>query len=469
MGTYSFSKSLSVTKLARMRVLGLFFSLAVMVTPSWAQTLKTLVDFDGSNGATPYFMLQGRDGNVWGTTYGSGSTYCGTVYKMTPTGIFTPVLTTQCSSTFSDGNEPEGMVQGTDGNFYGIAGFGGTNEQGSVFKLTPKGVLTTLVSFDGSNGSFPVGTLTQGTDGNLYGATYGGGDQYSYGTVFKVTTKGVLTTLYQFDFTHGAQPYAGLIQGTDGNLYGATYAGGAYGGGAIYKITPQGILTVVFNMGGQVGDPRSPVTPLVQGNDGNFYGVTSYGGIDNYGGIFKVTPGGAFSTLYSFSGADGYSPIGPLFVGSDGNFWGTTAYNTTGQGTLFKITPNGTLTTVHVFDGNDGAMPVALIEDTSGTFYGLTNMGGTSNAGTIFSLSDGLSPFVGLLFNSGKVGASIGILGQGLKTTKSVSFNGKSAKFTVVSGNYLTATVPTGATSGFVTVQTSTSTLQSNRTFVVAK
>lgn len=439
---------------------------AVASVRSSAQTLTTLVNFDDSNGAYPYFMVQGIDGNLRGTTFGTGPTYCGTAFRVSPAGTLQTV-TMNCSISFPDGNAPQGLIQGTDGNSYGVTFFGGANEEGSVFKLTPKGVLTTLVSFDGSNGSGPVGTLTEGTDGNYYGATYSGG-QYGFGTVFMVTPQGVLKTLYQFDFTHGAQPYAGVIQATDGNFYGTTYSGGASGGGNVYKITSQGKLTVVYNFGGHAYDPSRPVTALVQGKDGNFYGTTPDGGnTNNYGAVFKLTPAGVFTTMYAFTGPDGYSPGGPLVQANDGNFWGTTGYNTTGQGTIFKITPSGTLTTVHVFDGTDGQLPVALIQDTNGKFYGSANLGGTAGAGTVFSLDAGLGQFVSFLppFSSGKVGSIIQILGQGFTPSSTVSFNGTPATATVRASTYLTAAVPSGATTGFVTVTTSGVRLTSNKKF----
>lgn len=442
------------------RVILLLFAASV---PSPAQTLTTLVNFNDSNGAYPYFMVQGVRGGLLGTSFGTGPTYCGTAFSVSPAGALSTV-TMSCSPNFPDGNGPQGLNQGTDGNFYGVTFFGGANEEGSVFKLTPKGVLTTLVSFDGSNGASPVGTLTEGGDGNFYGVTYGGGNQSGWGTIFKVTPEGVLTTLHQFDFTDGAQPYAGVILATDGNFYGTTYSGGAWGGGNIYKISPQGKFSVVYNLGGQAYDPSGPVTALVQGNDGSLYGTTPYGGnTNNYGAIFKLTPAGVFSTLYAFSGPDGYSPGGPMVQATDGNLWGTTAYNTTGQGTIFKITPTGTLTTMHVFDGADGQLPEALIQDTSGKFYGSTNLGGSSNVGTVFSLDTGFRPFVSFLppLSSGKVGSIIQILGQGFTSGSAVSFNGTPATATVKASTYLIATVPNGATTGFVTVTTSGVSLKS--------
>jgi uncharacterized repeat protein (TIGR03803 family) len=189
---------------------------SAIVSP--AQTFTTRLNFNGSNGASPNNIVQASDGNLWGTTYGSGDTSCGTVFKMTPAGSLTTVFTFDCNKNNDpDGEEPGELLQGHDGNFYGVTFFGGPNDEGSVFKLTPDGSMTLLAAFDGSNGTSPVGIM-QGTDGNFYGTTYGGGNQYGYGTIFKMTPTGGLTTLYQFDFTHGAQPYAGLIQATDGNF-----------------------------------------------------------------------------------------------------------------------------------------------------------------------------------------------------------------------------------------------------------
>jgi uncharacterized repeat protein (TIGR03803 family)/parallel beta-helix repeat protein len=435
-----------------------------------AQVFKTLINFDESDGAYPAYMVQARDGNLWGTTPGKGSTYCGTAFKMSLTGVLTTALKFGCNPDYPDGNEPQGLIQGTDGNFYGVTFFGGSNQEGSVFRLTPEGVLTTLVSFNGANGSEPVGVLTEGTDGNFYGATYGGGDQYSYGTVFKVAPTGKLTTLYQFDFTHGAQPYAGVIQATDGSFYGTAYRGGAWGQGTVYKITSQGTLTVVYSFGEHAYDPNSPVTPLLQGKDGNFYGTTPYGGnTNNYGAVFKLTPSGAFTTLYAFSGPDGYSAGGPLVQATDGNFYGTTAYNTTGQGTVFKITPSGTLTTLHIFDGTDGEMPVAILQDTNGEFYGTTNLGGSSNLGTAFNLDSGLGPFVKTNPTSGKVATEVVILGNNMNGATSVAFNGTAATFKVVSSTEITTTVPTGATTGTVTVTIPNGTLKSSLEFRVTR
>ena len=338
-----------------------------------------------------------------------------------------------------------------------------SNNCGTVFKLTPAQVLTTIFNFtvDGSEGSGPVGNLVQGRDGNFYGATYGGGSSASYGTLFKITPSGTLTTLYKFDFTHGAQPYAGLVQGTDGKFYGTTYSGGAYGGGTAYKITPQGGFTLLYSFGGFASVPSSPVTSLIQGTNGDFYGSTPYGGPDNDGTVFKITPTGALTVLHSFAETDGRWP-GDLVQGTDGNFYGTTAYGGAyySHGTIFAMTAAGAVTTLHSFNVTDGINPGPLIQDTNGAFYGMTGGGGdltcdpSYGCGTVFSLATGLTPFVETVPTSGSVRTPVTILGTNLKSTVSVSFNGTQAAFTVVSGSKITSTVPSGATSGKVTVTT---------------
>lgn len=326
-----------------------------------------------------------------------------------------------------------------------------------------------LYNFEGSNLPFPVGSLAEGTDGDFYGATYGGGNQYSDGTVFKITPKGILTTIYEFDFTHGAQPYAGLIQGSDGKFYGTTYQGGTWGGGTAFKITRTGKLTVLYNFGEYAYDAYFPVASLVQGRDGAFYGTTSYGGSSaNDGTVFKITASGAYTSLHSFVGADGSSPSGALVQGIDGNFYGTASSGgANGYGTIFKMSAAGELTTLHDFDGTDGAGPVMLVEDTDGTFYGLTNA--PPNKGTVFRLSLSLKQFVETLPNSGKVGTEVTILGTNLTGTTGVTFNGTAAAFTLVSSSEIKTTVPTGATTGKVKVITPRRTLSSNVRFRVTK
>lgn len=411
---------------------------------------------------------------MWGTTANGGASNCGTAFKTAVNGKPTRVLAFNCT----DGDEAQGLTLGTDGSYYGVTESGGSYNGGTVFKLSLKGELTVLYNFtvEGSTGYEAVGSLVQGIDGNFYGATFGGGSPpgYGNGTLFKITPSGTLTTLYMFDFTHGAQPQAGPIQDTDGNFYGTTNRGGTYGGGTVYKMTPKGVLTVLYNFGGSDGSPA--FAGLIQDADGNFYGTTSYGGPDNDGAVFKITPKGAFTILHTFAETDGRSPAG-LMRATDGNFYGTTGYGgvNDSDGTIFEMTPAGEVTTLHNFDGTDGANPIMMIQDTSGTFYGITGGGGDLNCdptygcGTVFSLATGLSPFVEAVPTMGNVGTTVTILGTNLEDATSVSFNETAATFTVISSSEITTAVPSGATTGHVKVTTKSGTLLSNVLFRVKK
>jgi len=368
---------------------------AAMTINSSAQTLTTLVQFDGTNGAAPSAsLIQARDGNLYGTTeYGGpisgcegGFNPCGTVFKVTLSGT----LTTLHTFVYSDGAFPVSpVVQGTDGNFYGTnQGEGDSGGYGAIFKMTPGGTLTVL-SFTSS-----VAGLVQGRDGNFYGTTPGGGN--GHGTVFKITPSGTLTTLYTFNGTDGYNPQAGLIQATDGNFYGTTYSGGTSnycggGCGTVFKMTPSGSLTTLHSFSGT--DGYNVYAGLVEGTDGNFYGTTFNGGPQNVGEVYKITPSGTLTVLHTFDGTDGDYPRAALIQATDGNFYGTTfqggAY---GQGTVFAITPSGSLSTVYSFCRQsgcaDGANPVGgVIQASDGNFYGTTNAGGNNSSGTVFKLN----------------------------------------------------------------------------------
>ena len=322
-------------------------------------------------------------------------------------------FTTLADFNVSNGAFPSGsLVQGTDGNFYGTTLSGGANGDGTVFKITSSGTLTTLYSFcsqtNCSDGTSPFAGLVQGSDGNFYGTTSGGGAK-SYGTVFKMTSTGALTTLYSFcsqsGCSDGSFPEAGLVQGSDGNFYGTTDEGGTNGDGTVFKITSSGTLTTLYSFCSKNGcsDGENPSAGLVQGSDGNFYGATENGGANgNNGTVFKITPAGTLTTLYSFCSApctDGANPNG-LVQASDGNFYGTTGHGGANDyGTIFKITPTGTLTTLYSFCSqsgcSDGEYPIAgLMQAVNGTFYGTTSSGGSSNDGTVFSLVSASVPRV---------------------------------------------------------------------------
>src|SRR5208282_5960449 len=281
----------------------------------------------------------------------------------------------------NDGGSPEaGLVQGSDGNFYGTTSHGGTNGDGTVFKISTNGALTSLYSFTGGNdGAYPYAGLVQGSDGNFYGTTSGGGTNGD-GTVFQISTNRALTSLYSFTGGNdGGEPYAGLVQGSDGNFYGTTYNGGTSNLGTVFKISTNRALTSLYSFTGS-NDGANPDAGLVQGSDGNFYGTTQQGGTNGYGTVFKISTNRALTSLYSFTlGNNGGYPDAGLVQGSDGNFYGTTEYGGTNTlGTVFKISTNGVLISLYSFNGgSDGANPNAgLVQGSDGNFYGTTSTGG---------------------------------------------------------------------------------------------
>jgi len=374
----------------------IFVFCGVTAIASPAQIFTTLYSFDFTDGYQPRASLvQGTDGNLYGTALfggGNGSCLhnCGTVFKITPSGT----LTTLHSFGGIDGAYPyAGLVQATDGNLYGTTSFEGGGSYGTVFKITPSGALTTLHTFSGADGTDPYATLIQATDGNLYGTTSCDNScaPFNRGTVFKIAPEYpyTLTTLHSFDGFDGALPYAGLVQAADGNFYGTTNEGGASGVGTVFKITPTGTLSTLHSFSFNRTDGSYPSAGLVQATDGNLYGTTYSGGTNGRGAIFRITFAGALAILHSFDGAEGSNPYAGLIQASDGNFYGTTQYGgANGAGTVFKITPSGTLTTLHSFDGSDGANPDGgLIQAADGNFYGTAVGGGAYGYGTVFRLA----------------------------------------------------------------------------------
>ena len=379
------------------KVFAIVLFCAATTLASSAQTLTTLHNFAGqpSDGAVPYAKLvRGTDGNFYGTTHSGGTNGDGTVFKMTPSGTVTIL---HSFTAQGDGTNPAaGLIQARDGNFYGTTN-GNSSGQcaagncGTVFKITPGGSFTTLHIFrPGQNdGGYPEDALIQASDGNFYGTTYGGGSSgCDCGTVFKMTSSGTVTILYHFTGgTDGEQPYAELIHASDGNFYGTAQNGGFYGYGTVFKITPSGALTSLHSF--NVSDGRNPSTGVVQGTDGNFYGTTNGGGANGHGTVFKITSSGTLTTLHSFDGTDGNLPSSTLLHAADGNFYGTTFNGgANSRGTIYKISPGGTLTSLYSFAGSDGNNPDAgLVQTSDGSFYGTTTGGGTNGDGTVFKLT----------------------------------------------------------------------------------
>jgi uncharacterized repeat protein (TIGR03803 family) len=453
---------------------------------SSAQTFTTLINFNVTTGGFPSPLVQGFDGELYGTTWTYGANGSGTAFKTTLQGALT-TLHNFCSETnCADGMLPSGipLTLGKNGSLYGGTLTWGANNAGTLFSMTESGQLTTLYNLGQANGPASRVSLLQLNDGSFYATSTWGGvacqinGASGCGTLFKTSPTGVVTTVYAFcshqqkggNCPDGAFP-ANLILGLNGYLYGTTEYGGRFNGGTIFQVTPSGQFSTLYSFCAQTdcADGAGP-TSLFQASDGNLYG-TSGGGTNNYGTIFRLTVTGTLTTLYSFCSVtgcnDGYQPEF-LMEASDGNLYGTTYGGGTDlEGTIFQLTMSGNLTTLHSFVVTDGAQPIGIIQDTDGNFYGATTNGGSSDVGTFFRLSTGLGPFVKFVRGYGKVGQSGGILGQGFTGTIGVFLNGTPANFTVVSDTYIQATVPLGGTSGYVTVNTPSGTLNSNVPFQV--
>jgi uncharacterized repeat protein (TIGR03803 family) len=359
------------------------------VTPVTAPglTMTTLWAFTGDPaGEYPYSpMVQDSSGNLYGTTFYGGTDDDGTIFKITTNGALTSLL----SFLETDGADPyAGLFLAKDGYLYGATEYGGFYDDGSIFRVTTGGSLSLLLSFNGDNGEFPWAGMVQGSDGNLYGTANEGGP-YGYGTLFRISTTGSLTTLVAFDGNNGAYPSPVLAIGSDGNFYGTCEDGGVYGAGTVFKMTLSGIFTTLYSFTGG-DDGAVPIAGLAQAADGNYYGTTLDAGSFDAGTVFEITSSGAFTSLYSFSGGtDGGFPWGGLVASTDGNLYGTTqedgAY---GYGTVFQIAPNGVLATMAQFDGYSGAYPsAALVQDKDGNLYGTALEGGLDLYGSIYRLS----------------------------------------------------------------------------------
>jgi uncharacterized repeat protein (TIGR03803 family) len=364
------------------------FCIRVSPTGSILYSFGATVD----NGSAPEGLVQGPDGTFYGTTQSGGNNQEGSLFTWTPAAQESALYSFNGSTP--DGLHPRAPpILGTDGNLYGTTYQGGANGAGTVYRISPSGIETVLYSFgtnykaangNTTDGANPAAALVQGSDGNFYGTTTDGGAS-TYGTVFQITPTGTETVLYSFNpagvSNDGVNPSTALVQGTDGNFYGTTPVGGAGGGGNVFKVTPDGVETVLYAFGASAA-PNG----LILGSDGNFYGTTQMDGANNGGTVFEITPAGAQTTLYSFKGistsSDGAFPSG-LIQGTDGNFYGiTTNGGANGVGTVFELTPNGVETLLYSFaseTNNSLDVPVDpnwLIQGNDGNLYGTALQGG---------------------------------------------------------------------------------------------
>lgn len=367
-------------------------SLTLITTPAPAQTFSVLYAFgSGTDGDSPYSaLLRDPSGNFYGTTFAGGSAAGGTVFKLDPIGKETILRSFKGGK---DGGHPiAGLLRGPGGALYGTTLQGGASQYGTVFKLGKNGKEQVLHRFNRQDGSYPDAGLIWDSAGNLYGATVKGGDS-DLGTVFKVDKHGTQTVLHSFSGgTDGrfCYSYGSLVRDAAGNLYGTTLAGGTSDQGVVFKLDRTGQESVVYNFTGG-NDGGYPYAGVVLDKKGNLYGTTYIGGASDQGTVFKLTPAGKETVLYSFTGGvDGSNPTARLLWDRHGNLYGTTYYGgASNAGVVFRLDHTHKLTVLHSFDyANDGGYPTgALIRDADGNLYGTATAGGSSNRGTVFKLA----------------------------------------------------------------------------------
>lgn len=467
----------------------LAFGALFVTIPAQAQTVTTLYSFNSNaTNTSPTFpqgtMAQGRDGNFYGISYSGDGCCQGIVYKISSTGA----LTSLHQMLQTEGTNCNGLMLATDGNFYGTCSQGGIqngNPGGTIIKVTPSGAVTVLHSFPEveslTDGCVPRGTPVQAADGNFYGTT-GSCGKNNYGMVYKITAAGVYTQLYSFQggSTDVAYPYGALIQANDGNLWGTGnqlgLGGGLTGNGGVFKITLAGKETKVFSFANALSEGDYPQSGLIQGFDGNFYGTTFNGGMAQLGTIFKLTPAGVETVLWSFPNQkQGALPQLVLTQGPDGLLYGAATDCGSGgcsQAGLFDITTKGAYSSLYLYPLGvpNSVQPLSpLLLSTKGKFYSTTAQGGTKSSGSFYSLSTNYSPFISLVnIKSGKEGTQVGILGQGFTSASVVKFGGTTATTKTLTGStFILATVPAGALTGKVTVTTGTTTLSTMSTYKV--
>jgi uncharacterized repeat protein (TIGR03803 family) len=363
---------------------GSFFS----ITPSGTFTILHIFASNDSDGDYPASgLLKASDGNFYGTTKQGGATLYGTIFRVTTAGVRTTLHVFALNA--SEGITPTGpLIQASDGAIYGTTSAGGVSAAGTVYKMALDGTFTVLHRFtetDPNDGKAPLGGIIQASDGNFYGTTSLGGANLD-GTAFKMTSAGVVTVIHSFDANvDGSIPEGALVQASDTNLYGTTSDGGTDNVGTIFRLTTSGAVTVIHQFDSN-GDGSSS-TGLVQGNNGNLYGTSRYV-------PFQISLAGSY-TAYPFLVAPGSSNngFGPLIKGSDGNFYGTVQAGFLGNGIsgsdgfLFEMTPAGVSTALHFFNGLDGGGPNGpMVQTSDGSFYGATTSGGFHSRGSIFKL-----------------------------------------------------------------------------------
>jgi uncharacterized repeat protein (TIGR03803 family) len=359
-----------------------------------AQTFTVLHSFAGfpSDGKEPYAgLVRDGAGNLYGTTINGGHSDYGTVFEVSKTGTETVLR----NFALADGDFPSaGLILDAAGNLYGTTDEGefGSSGYGTVFELTKAGQETVLHNFAGypSDGGDPVAGLIQDTEGNLYGTAYSGGNHLE-GTVFELSETGKETVLHSFKYSDGANPSGSLILDAAGNFYGTTQSGGHYGYGTVFKLNKTGNLTVLHSFAGGTADGCFPGGTPVMDARGNLFGTAELCGSSDQGIVWKVSTKGAETVLHNFTGGslDGAYPYAGVIMDTKGNFYGDTVYGgSSGFGTVYELNTKGKLTLLHSFTGPDGEFPLGgLLRDAKGSLYGTAEEGGSDDFGTVWELT----------------------------------------------------------------------------------
>jgi uncharacterized repeat protein (TIGR03803 family) len=349
-------------------------------------------------------MLLAADGNLYLTTFSGGGSGAGSLIRIDANDAVTTVAS--FTGPPAQGSGPyAGVIQASDGNFYGTTYLGGANQAGTVYRVTPTGTYTLLHSFTNAQqgGFFPYAGLVQGPDGNLYGTTMRGGPNDA-GTLFRITLGGTLTTVLNFTGNDGRAPQGALTLGSDGNLYGTTLLGGNSDRGTIYRLETSGRITTLFsfpalaafnNTGQGINAVGSnPRGALTRAPDGTFYGLTSSGGTGGFGSIYRVTTAGVVTVLHAFAGPpfDGGAPLGEVSLGADGTLYGTTQRGGFGDaGTAWRLRPGSPAEVLHSFlsSSTDGSQPYAGLTPRGGFLYGSSFTDPVTDVGALFKLDPG--------------------------------------------------------------------------------
>jgi uncharacterized repeat protein (TIGR03803 family) len=432
-------------------------------------------------------LTLGLDGNFYGTTVLGGVDNSGEIFQMTPEGL---VFVLYSFTGGSDGAYPYAPpVLGNDGNLYGVT------QRATAYKITTTGTFTLLATIPGRS-FFP---LILGADGNFYGTTQYGGT-FNQGTVFRMTPTGAIKVIYNFDSTHGGVPWGGVVQ-AGGNFYGTTSGGGSGGGGVVYRLTPSGSITVIHNFPvGSTADGSDPIAGLLFASDGLFYGSTYTGGSNKCGTLFEIdATGNHYTFLNQFDQLTGCNPESSMVQHTNGSIYGLAGGGSLHDGVFFSLDVNlGTKVKTVLSSGTVGSLVEILGSGFTGatlvTFNGVgvvphvnsdtyliarvpdgastgpvtvQTPGGTITSMTNFLVIPRISSFSP---TSGPAGTSVIITGTGFTGTTKVTFGGVSATtFSVFRGDQVTATVPNGAQTGKIQITTLGGTATSSGVFTVTQ